>query len=542
MDITIQITNAAIAQNTPAVARSGAAGAWAEFLGLVRGEENGQPIAALEYEAYSPMAVREMRRIVEELSARHPCLAVTIIHRIGIVPVGAAAIFIGVAAKHRAAAFALLAGFMDRLKQDVPIWKRRALAELPPPGGLAPVAPATPAQPASAGEVLALLERICRPLEPERVPLADAAGRVLREPLCAPEDQPPFDRSSVDGYAVRLDDMAAQFRIVDEIRAGDWKPCQLQPGEAVRIATGGALPGDGLQVVMREDAEREGAVVSVTRRNRNRHIRFRGEDARAGQILVDAGTALQPGTLGLLASLGCVRLPVTRLPRVLHVATGNEIVAPDESPRPGQIRDSNSTLVRAFLGRRHIAPVQLRIPEDEAAAATAIRNPQSAVDLLLISGGASVGEHDFTLRLLVRLGFTILVSKTTARPGKPLIVAQRGNALAFGLPGNPLAHFVCLNLYVRAALEAFAGGEACPGFQAGVLAADLAAGGEPRETFWPARWKFTGGRATLTPLRWSSSGDLTSLATANALIRVPAGAERLQPGAQVEFVATEIMA
>jgi len=295
-----------------------------------------------------------------------------------------------------------------------------------------------------------------------------------------------------------------------------------------------------LQVVMREDAERKGDSVSVARRDAERHIRFRGEDARAGQVLVEAGTVLEPGALGLLASLGCAQPVVTRLPRVLHVATGNEIVPPDQTPQRGQIRDSNSTLVRAFLRQWNIEPAQLHVPEDEAAAESAIRNAQSAIDLLLISGGASVGEHDFTRRLLETLGFTILVSKTTARPGKPLIVAQRGNALAFGLPGNPLAHFVCLNLYVRAALQAFAGSPAQTLFQTGALAADLAADGNARETFWPARWAFSGGAAKLTPLRWSSSGDLTSLAAANALIRVTAGAARLERGSQVEFVATDI--
>lgn len=127
MQIEIQITSDAIAENAQAGARHGEAGAWAEFRGLVRGEEDGRPIAALEYEAYSPMAEREMRRILGELSARHPCLAATIIHRIGVVPVGEAAIYIGVAAKHRAEALAMVAEFMDRLKQDVPIWKRRAL-------------------------------------------------------------------------------------------------------------------------------------------------------------------------------------------------------------------------------------------------------------------------------------------------------------------------------------------------------------------------------------------------------------------------------
>lgn len=398
----------------------------------------------------------------------------------------------------------------------------------------------TPTKPAaSAGDVLALVNELCLPLDAERVLLTEAAGRVLREPVCAQEDQPPFDRSSVDGFAVRQKDRASTFRIMDEIRAGDWMPRALRPGEAVRIGTGGALPGEDLRVVMKEDAQVEADNLTVLRHDDERNIRFRGEDARAGQVLVEPGAILSPGALALLASVGCARPLVTRLPRVRHVATGNEIVPPDQMPERGQIRDSNSTLVRAFLGQWGVIPEQQRVAEDAERIQSAIGNPQSDVDLLLISGGASVGEHDFTRRLLEESGFTIHISKTTARPGKPLIVAQRSGTLAFGLPGNPLAHFVCLNLYVRAAMEGFVGQAARTAFATGVLTADLVTGGNLRETFWPARWMLQDGFATLTPLRWSSSGDVTSLAAANALIRVTAGAEQFQRGSRVEFVRTE---
>ena len=400
--------------------------------------------------------------------------------------------------------------------------------------------PAANSRVASANEVLKLVREICCPLAPARVSLSNAVGRILRELICAAEDEPSFDRSSVDGFAVRLDDTTARFRVVDEIRAGDWKPRQLQSGQAVRIATGGALPGDGLQVVMREDVEREGEFASVLRRDDERNIRFRGEDARAGQILIEPGIRLQPGTLGLLASVGCVQPLVTTLPRVLHIATGNEIVPPEETPQRGQIRDSNSTLVRSFLGQWHIEPTQLRVPEDETAARAALEAWARDADLILISGGASVGEHDFTRHLLEQLGFTIHISQTTTRPGKPLIVAQHGNTVAFGLPGNPLAHFVCLNLYVRAALAAFAGSPAESVCLTGVLIAELVADGNARETFWPAHWRLRDGVATLTPLRWSSSGDLTALASANGLIRVTAGAMRLERGTWVEFFPTEM--
>jgi len=425
---------------------------------------------------------------------------------------------------------------------DSRLSRRDACATLPPVKANVEVNTQTKQKrPTTVDETIAVIRERCQPLDVEPIALADALGRVLREPVRADADQPPFDRSAMDGYAVRLDDDSESFRVVDRIRAGDWKPRELQPGEAVQIATGGALSGDDLQVVMKEDVRVEGDRIVILDRDAERYIRFRGDDARAGDVLVEAGAQLGPGALALLASVGCTEPTVTRLPRVLHVATGNEIVPPDQQPARGQIRDSNSTLVRAFLARFGVVPKQSRVAEAREAIQSAIRNLQSAMgdaDLLLISGGASVGEHDFTRGLLEELGYTIHVSRTTTRPGKPLIFASNGNAVAFGLPGNPLAHFVCLNLYVRQALWRFSGENRSPEFCPGVLSEDAAVDVNDRETLWPARMELAEGEARLTLLRWQSSGDLTSLATANALVRVPPNQGPLSRGARLPFLPT----
>ncbi len=399
----------------------------------------------------------------------------------------------------------------------------------------------TPVPPTPIDDVIAVVRAHAMPLPTETAPLAGALGRVLRETVLAPEDQPPFARSAVDGIAVRMDDSATEFRLVDQLRAGDWRPRALAPGEAVRIATGAALPAEGLQVVMIEDTVVENGHARILRRDTARHVRERGEDFRRGHPLLTAPTRLSAGALALLASLGVTAPAVSRSPRIVHVATGNELVPPDHTPAAGQIRDSNSTLVRAFLGARGLAVVQHRAPENFAAAETLLRDPAlgaSEADLLLVSGGASVGEHDFTRRLLAELGYEILVSKAASRPGKPLIVARRGAALAFGLPGNPLAHYVCLHLFVQAALDGFAGLPAETPFRAGTLATEIDNDGAGRETLWPAHASCAAGAVVLEPLPWISSGDLSALGRANALIRVPAGAGRLARGAIVPFVST----
>ena len=395
--------------------------------------------------------------------------------------------------------------------------------------------------PSTVDETLDSIRARTRPLQAERISLAQARGRVLREAVRADADQPPFDRSSMDGYAVRLDDPADRLRVMDHIRAGDWKPGELKPGEAVQIATGGALPCDGLQVVMKEDVRVEGDEVILVDRDTERNIRFKGEDAAAGQVLIGEGTTLGPGALALMASVGCVTPSVTRLPRVLHLATGNEIIPPDQTPAPGQIRDSNSTLVRAFLEPFGIEPQQVCTGEDRSSIQSAIRNLQSAIgnaDLLLISGGASVGEHDFTRALLEEAGYTLHIQRTTARPGKPMIFGSRDPVVAFGLPGNPLAHFVCLNLYVRQALRGFSGADTAPGFLEGILADDSCAEANDRETLWPARTAIVEGEVRVSLLRWQSSGDLTSLANANALVRIPPGQGPLSRGARLRFLPT----
>ena len=389
-----------------------------------------------------------------------------------------------------------------------------------------------------ATEIIALIQKTCAPLDAEFVPLANALGRVLREPVCATEDLPAFDRSAVDGYAVQIDDDSSVLSLVDEIRAGDWKPRELKPGEATRIATGGALPAPNLRVVMKEDAEISGNTVRVLKRTAERYVRCRGEDALKGQTLVAVSTRLTAGSLALLASLGCAKPCVNRLPRVFHFATGNELVTPEAVPLPGQIRDSNSTLVDAFLQSQGVVARQCRLAEDKTAIEAALGSCAEVADVILVSGGASVGSHDFTRQALEKNGFEVLVSKTATRPGKPLIFARRGPVVAFGLPGNPLAHFVCLNLFVRAALESLAGLPPPPLWRRGSLASALDAGGNARETFWPAFCREDLGEPTLTPLRWSSSGDLTALATANALIRVTDTATSLAPGTAVEFVRT----
>lgn len=357
-----------------------------------------------------------------------------------------------------------------------------------------------------------------------RMNLAEADGRVLREPVMSPQDQPAFDRSAVDGFVVLAADKSGSFRVVDEIQAGQWKQRKLGQGEAMKIATGAAVPCEGCEVVMLEDADEDGKAVRFKKRGRS-NIRQRGEDARTGDMLVAVGRKISAGVAGLLASAGCTKPLVTRKLAALHVATGAEIVPPEATPEAGQIRDVNSAMVAAWGRPRGLQVAQVRVSEDAAALVKAIDGER---DLLLVSGGSSVGGQDNTGKALMNAGFEILVNRVAVRPGQPVIVGRRGDEWAFGLPGNPLSHFVCLHLFVAAAVAAMEGGTPRPLVRNRIVAAAVA--GNARETWWPAIAE----SRSIRPLRWRSSGDLTSLARADALLRVPP--EGLAAGTEAEFI------
>jgi len=221
---------------------------------------------------------------------------------------------------------------------------------------------------------------------------------------------------------------------------------------------------------------------------------------------------------------------------VAHFSTGDELVPPHQTPGPGQIRDSNSTLIRGLPQNIPCDLEQNHLTEDFETAWRQLNPGQLAqVDLILVSGGASVGDKDFTRPLLERLGFEIVFGQVNVRPGKPLLFGVNGARAAFGLPGNPLSHFVCFHFAVALAVARMAG-ESAPAFLRAPLAAKLDDEPCPRETLWPARLEWNAGAPQLRPLVWASSGDLTCLPAANALIRVPANQGSLSQGAEVDFL------
>ncbi len=384
----------------------------------------------------------------------------------------------------------------------------------------------------SLAEARASIAAHVHPLGAVTTPLAHAHGHVLREDVVAEEDFPAFDRSAMDGYAVAHDDASERFNIVGEIRPGAQPEFQLSAGECARIFTGAQMPEGSSQVIMQEDVTRDGTWMIPRERKSARHVRARGEDARTGDLLLRAGTRLRAPELALLAQVGATAPSVSPPPRVIHLVTGDELVPPGVRPGSGQIRDSNSTLVAGLLAERGARLAHQNHCHDELAALIQeVKSiPESAWDVLLISGGASVGDYDFGVEAVTKLGFHVHFRAINLRPGKPLVFATRGRQVAFVIPGNPVSHFVVFHAAIRLALERLEAAESAWELVSVALASELAAASGDRETFWPARVFADAGRLTVRPLGWRSSGDLCGLVSANALIQVLPGAAASSAG------------
>ena len=392
----------------------------------------------------------------------------------------------------------------------------------------------------SVAEASALILSHALPLEPERVPLAQALGRVLREDVLADADSPRFDCSAMDGYAFREADAGQRLRIAGEVPAGHESDLHVGPGECARIFTGGRLPAGADRIVMQEDVAAEDGLIRILAATDPAHIRRRGENCRAGEILVRSGRGLRPADLAILANCGACQPLVTRKARCVHFATGDELVPPEQTPSGAQVRDCNSMLLASLLteyGAQLI--LQQRFPDAPELASAALAGAGDNFDVLFISGGASVGDYDFTRPMLEAAGFTIHLEKVNVRPGKPLIFASRGRQLAFGLPGNPVSHWALFHLFLAPLFTALSSAERSPAFRKGRLEENFTTKANSRDTYWPATAEFKGSEYRLAPLRFISSGDIAGLARANALLKIAPHSEYISATDAVEFILCE---
>jgi molybdopterin molybdotransferase len=373
-----------------------------------------------------------------------------------------------------------------------------------------------------------------RPLAAEDVPLTEALGRVLAEDLDSPIDVPPFDSSALDGFAV-IAGPAAELEVVGESRAGHPAAEGLRPGAAIRISTGAAIPAGTTAVVPveRSDAGANGRVrVEDSREGDN--IRRAGEDVPAGELVLREGSLLGPAELGVAASLGRASLHCSLRPRVAILATGDELTDPGESLDAGRIYSSNAWALAAQVERAGAIVVARETVRDEPKdTRTALARALDAGDVVVASGGVSVGPHDHVKPALADLGAEERFWGVRLRPGKPTWFGTRGTTLAFGLPGNPVSAMVTFQLFVRPALAALQGAD--PSASRGYATLDVALPRNPRrEEAVRVRLRSAEDGWHAVPTGPQGSHVLTSMLGADALARIEQGEGTVDAGDRVE--------
>jgi len=385
-----------------------------------------------------------------------------------------------------------------------------------------------------------------RPRGTERVPLADAFGRVLARDAQAPEDLPEFDRSTVDGYAVRADDVAGaseaapvRLALVGEVLMGEAARTPVAPHTAVRIPTGGMLPEGADAVVMLEDVEvRDERTVAVARAPRSGdNIMRRAEDVRAGETALRAGVRLRPQDLGLLAAIGVAEVEVFLRPRVAVVPTGDELVPPDRRPGPGQIRESNTYALAALVRQEGGEPRLYGVVKDDyGLLLRTLADARAASDLVLVSGGTSVGAKDEVARAIDELGRPgVIVHGVEIKPGKPTILALVEGTPVVGLPGNPVSGMVIFDVFVRDVLRGLAGWTGPRGFGQVVRARmdrRIPSAGVREDHIRVALDARADGTWAVPVL--GKSGIITTMTRADGVVVVPTGQESVDRGAEVE--------
>ena len=382
-------------------------------------------------------------------------------------------------------------------------------------------------------EAQARLLALASPLPAETVPVEHAPGRTLAAPLLAQRTQPAADLSAMDGYAVRADDLAGPWQVVGESAAGHPFPGTVMAGEAVRIATGAVVPAGAGAVVLQENVARADDHLALTDRAPDpphRHIRHTGMDYRAGDSLLPAGTLVGPAQLALAITAGHAELAVHRRPRLAIIDSGDELVAAGQPTLPHQLPASNGAMLAAMAAPLAANIARLGPVGDSMAALAEAFARAGDAEVIVTSGGASVGDHDLIRPALAAWGADLAFWKVAIKPGKPILIARRegesGTQLVVGLPGNPVSSFVTAQLFLLPLLRAL-GGTATP-MPAAIparLGASLPPTG-PRREFLRARWN----GAEAIAAEQHDSGALASLALANALIDRPANAPAADAG------------
>ncbi len=367
----------------------------------------------------------------------------------------------------------------------------------------------------------------------ESVPLKEACGRILAQDVISDMDMPPFDKSAVDGFACRMEDLGKNLKILETIAAGKMPVFRVEAGQCTRIMTGAPLPEGADCVVMVEDSALAGDQhVQFSIRNTAPNICYRGEDVKAGQVLIRAGSFIKAADIAVMASAGCHRPEVFQKTRVAVISTGDELVEPDQKPEASQIRNSNAWQLMAQCAQMGLDAQYLGIVSDEEQETLEIiRKACDLADVILLTGGVSMGDFDHVPAMMQKAGFDILFRKIAIQPGRPTVMARMGNKICFGLPGNPVSSFVLFELLVKPVLYRRMGHQ----YKADILRLEMGADYRRKRTdrmnVIPVRLE---NASQVIPVGYHGSAHIHAMTEARGLLVIPAGISEIRKGSPVD--------
>ncbi|HKA22916.1 MAG TPA: gephyrin-like molybdotransferase Glp [Blastocatellia bacterium] len=378
-------------------------------------------------------------------------------------------------------------------------------------------------------------------LDSEAIAIDAANGRILAEEIRADIDLPPFDRARMDGYALRARDAGvapAKLRVIGEIAAGAQFDQEVGPGEAVKIFTGAPLPKGTDSVQKVEVTRANGQTVEILESVKlGQFVTTRGSEVIAGEMVAPPGSEIGPAELAVLASFGYASVRVGKRPRVAVLSTGSELVPVTAKPTAAQIRNSNSYTLAAYAQRAG-ATVDLfdTVQDTEEATRNALLEASDDRDIVITSGGVSMGDYDLVKAALKEIGAAIFFDRVIIRPGKPIVFAKRGTTFFFGLPGNPVSTSVTFNVFVRPAIRRMLGDSLPESRRVQAFLSTSIKDSSSRRSYLPGRLFIEEGRAMVESLKWGGSSDLVAFMKANALIIVSEEVHEIAAGEQVEVM------
>jgi molybdopterin molybdotransferase len=366
--------------------------------------------------------------------------------------------------------------------------------------------------------------------EIEGVSLLDSLDRILARDIVSEINMPPFDKSAMDGFALSTKDPSEKYRIIETIAAGDIPQKQINPGECTKIMTGAMLPIGADRVIKKEVVDEQEGYMKILEQEKVLNVCYKGEDVEVGNIVLRRGSRIRPQETGILASMGINQVQVYRKPVVGIITTGSEIIEPGGNLQEGQIFNSNAYSISAQV-KRLGANVRYGgiVRDDKTIIKNQIEKLLEEVDMIIISGGVSMGDYDYVPGILDELGVKLYFQKVAVKPGKPTVFGTKGNKVFFGLPGNPVSTFVIFEIFVKPILYKLMGFHYEPFLLKAKMKTNFKRKRSERTAFIPVKYANGG----VEPIEYHGSAHIYALAGANGLLEVPSGTKEFKKGTDV---------